>query len=77
MQSYRDDGVAFFALFVGNYLTRSFFINTTMLSTIRGDVSATRVRLNNVRAEYQASVDRLQQLEDLVPEKAEEMGMIK
>ncbi len=52
-------------------------INTTMLSTIRGDVSATRVRLNNVRAEYQASVDRLQQLEDLVPEKAEEMGMIK
>lgn len=52
-------------------------INTTMLSAIRGDISSARVKLNNVRVEYQESLDRLQDLEDLVPERAEELGMIR
>lgn len=52
-------------------------INTTMLSAIRGDISTARVKLNNVRVEYEESLDKLQELEDLVPERAEELGMIK
>ena len=52
-------------------------INTTMLSAIRGDISSAKVKLNNVRVEYQESLERLDKLEELVPERAEDLGMIK
>lgn len=52
-------------------------LNTTVLSNIRGSVSQSRVELANVMSEYRLSEETLLELENSVPEKAEELGMIK
>lgn len=52
-------------------------INTTMLSRVKNDISLKQQELAQIQTEYQLSEERLQELENQVPEKAEEMGMIK
>lgn len=52
-------------------------INTTMLARVRNDVSLKQEQFARTQTEYQLSEERLQELESQVPQKAEEMGMIK
>ena len=52
-------------------------INTTMLGRVRNDISAKQVELARLESQYQASEERLEELFEQVPEKAEELGMIK
>ena len=52
-------------------------INTTMLSKVRNDIAMKQGQLSAIQTEYQLSEERLQELENKVPDKAEEFGMIK
>ena len=52
-------------------------VNTTLLGRVRNDIAMKQAQLSQIQTEYQASEERLEELFEQVPEKAEEMGMIK
>ena len=52
-------------------------VNSAVLSSLRSDIAAKEAQLSAITNEYQLSESRLQELENQVAEKAEELGMIK